>query len=95
LTSNPDAPFTIPPILVAPLGYPIIHPESIHDIWDVYIKPSQERGDPQSIEERMLMAVLRSVHAGLDPNDQCSNPACQSARSATVVDLGKMGKVES
>lgn len=86
--------FTIPGIYVAPLGIQITNPEAIHDIWDVYIKPSQERGDLQSIEERMLMAVLRSVHAGLDTENNCSAPACEAERSARVVDLGRMGEAD-
>lgn len=52
---------TMPIPQVAPFGMPLDKPESAaQEIWDAFVKPDQERGDPQSVEMRMLMALLRA-----------------------------------
>ena len=48
----------------APFGTPVTH-DGVQEVWDAFVKPEQEAGTPQSIEMRMLMAILRSVAAGM------------------------------
>lgn len=55
----------IPVPRVAPLMIPLDDPAMVQEVWDVFVKPDQEAGIPQSVEMRMLMAILRAVHAGL------------------------------
>ena len=54
----------IPAPLIAPLGIECTAP-MVQDVWDVFVKPEQDAGGPQSGEMRVLMAILRSVHEGL------------------------------
>lgn len=56
---------TIPMPTVAPVGWAIDDPQMIQDVWDVFVKPEQDAGMPQSIEMRKLMAILRAVFHGL------------------------------
>ena len=56
---------TIPVPSVAPLGIPVDSPEAVREVWDAFVKPEQDAGIPQSVEMRVLMAILRAVHAGL------------------------------
>jgi hypothetical protein len=49
---------------MAPLGVEVT-PGMVREAWDVFVKPGQDRGEPQSGEMRILMAILRSVYAGL------------------------------
>lgn len=50
--------------LIMPLGIEL-HPEGAKEIWDAYIAPGQNDPDHvQSIEERMLMGLLRAFHQG-------------------------------
>lgn len=55
----------IPVPLVLPLGQEV-DASGVKAVWDLYIKPGQAAGEPQSIEERYLMAILRAVNAGLE-----------------------------
>jgi hypothetical protein len=48
----------------APLGVEVL-PEHAQEVWDAFVKPEQEADTPQSVEMRMLMAILRAFHAGL------------------------------
>jgi hypothetical protein len=54
---------TIPVPMVAPLGIPI-DAEACQMVWDTFVKPDQDSGQPQSIEMRQLMAILRAVYEG-------------------------------
>lgn len=56
--------FECPIPIVAPLGQEV-DSKAVREVWDTYIRPGQERGDVQSIEERLLMSILRAVYAGL------------------------------
>lgn len=56
----------IPVPQVAPFDIPITDPKAVQDVWDTFVKPDQDSGGPQSVEMRTLMAVLRSVYAGLE-----------------------------
>lgn len=64
----------IPVPIVAPLGQEV-EPDDIRMVWDAFVKPTQMAGEPQSMEMRILMAVLRAVNAGLDPNSTWTPPA--------------------
>lgn len=66
---TPDPAFTAPIPTVRPLGYEVTA-EMVQEVWDAYIKPGQDAGMPQSVEERVLMAILRSVYAGLTPSTE-------------------------
>lgn len=55
----------IPMPVVAPLSIPLDRPEYVQQVWDAYVKPAQDADESQSEEMRMLMAILRAVHAGL------------------------------
>lgn len=59
-------PLTIPHPLVWPFGLPITA-GGVQDVWDCFVKPDQDAGNPQSVEMRLLMAILRAVAAGLEP----------------------------
>lgn len=56
---------TIPMPLVLPFGSPIT-PGAVQDVWDAFVKPDQDAELPQSVEMRILMAILRAVYAGLE-----------------------------
>ena len=56
---------TIPVPVVAPLGWELDKPQMVQDVWDVFVKPEQDAGVPQSIEMRALMAILRAIYQGL------------------------------
>jgi hypothetical protein len=56
---------TIPVPLVMPLGWPLENKKVVEEVWDVFVKPAQERGDLPSIEMRVLMAILRAVYEGM------------------------------
>lgn len=53
----------IPLAQVAPTGWEIDSPEMVQTVWDMVIAEQNNR--VQSIEDRMLMAILRSYYAGL------------------------------
>jgi hypothetical protein len=53
---------------VRPLSWNIARSD-VQDVWDAFVKPLQDSGDPQSIEMRTLMAILRAVYAGLPEED--------------------------
>lgn len=65
-TPTPSAAtFACPVPIVAPLGTALDKPEYVQEVWDAFVKPDQDSGLPQSVEMRMLMAILRAVHKGL------------------------------
>lgn len=52
---------------VLPFGLPVTSAAAIKQVWDAFVAPSQsDDAPPQSVEMRVLMAVLRSVAAGLE-----------------------------
>lgn len=61
-----DKTVVIPVPTVAPMGQEV-DAAGVQMVWDTFVKPGQDRGDIQSIEDRYLMAILRAVFAGLDP----------------------------
>jgi hypothetical protein len=63
--SEPYETVTIPVPQLAPFGEPINNPDVVQEVWDTFVKPSQDAGELQSIEMRALMAILRAVHKGL------------------------------
>jgi hypothetical protein len=61
MTENDPIPtLTIPTPVVEPLGTLVDKPEFVHEAWDVFHQP-----EIPSVEERLLSAMLRAVHAGL------------------------------
>lgn len=56
---------SIPVPQVAPLGWEVEDPEMIKGIWDTFVQPDIDAQVPQSVEMRVLMAVLRAVYEGL------------------------------
>lgn len=46
-----------------PLGVEVL-PEHAQEIWDAFVKPEQDAGVSQSVEMRMLMALLRAFNQG-------------------------------
>lgn len=63
---------TIPVPTVAPMGWEIDDVKLVQEVWDTFVKPDQEAGNVQSGEMRMLMAILRSVAAGLEATNQAN-----------------------
>lgn len=58
---------TVEVVMPIPKAAPLfieVRPEHAQDIWDAFVKPEQEQGLPQSVEMRMLMALLRAFHQG-------------------------------
>lgn len=55
---------TIPHPTVRPLGQKVTRDE-LRAVWEVFVKPGQDAGELQSIEDRILMGVLRAVYEGL------------------------------
>lgn len=60
---------TIPVPIVRPLGAMLDKPEYVQEVWDAFVKPDQDAGVPQSVEMRMLMAILRAVAHGLSQRE--------------------------
>lgn len=56
---------SMPVPVVAPFGWCVTDPEVIQDVWDTFVRPSQEAGEIQSSEMRVLMAILRAAYVGL------------------------------
>ena len=54
---------------VAPLGVELTR-DAVRGAWDTFVKPGQDRGDLQSVEDRILMACLRSLYISLPPTDR-------------------------
>jgi hypothetical protein len=61
---------TIPIPVVAPLGIPVETKEEVYAVWDAFVKPEQDVGIPQSVEMRILMAILRAVYKGYGDRDR-------------------------
>ena len=53
----------IPVPIVAPFGVEVTA-DAVKEVWDVFVKPGQDAGELQSVEDRILMAILRAVYAG-------------------------------
>lgn len=70
----------IPVPIVAPMGQEV-DAAGVQMVWDTFVKPGQDRGDLQSIEDRYLMAILRAVNAGLDPVGSGWRPTTESEES--------------
>ncbi|MEX1078899.1 MAG: hypothetical protein WED09_07310 [Homoserinimonas sp.] len=56
---------TIPVPVVAPLGQEVTRDE-VRAAWETFVV-QQQGGGLQSIEDRILMAILRAVYEGLPP----------------------------
>lgn len=69
-----DAGRLLGPIQVAPLGWELDR-DGVRGVWDTFVKPQQESGELQSIEDRMLMAILRAVYVALPPTEKEPNDA--------------------
>lgn len=61
--------FECPVPTMAPLGVELDR-DAVREVWDTFVKPGQDRGDLQSIEDRALMAILRAVYEGLPPTEK-------------------------
>lgn len=58
-------PYEMQAPLVAPFGAPVTRSD-VQDVWDVFVKPTQsDDAPPQSVEDRTLAAILRSVYDAL------------------------------
>lgn len=77
-----DRTLNIPIPAVAPTGIEIDRAEAIHPVWEMVV--TEQGGRVQSIEDRMLMAVLRAVHEGLNRAQHCTT----CASKAESVDRG-------
>ena len=56
--------------LVAPFGVPVTR-GAVEDVWDVFVKPTQsDDAPPQSVEDRVLMAILRAVYDALPDEEK-------------------------
>lgn len=53
---------------VAPLGTPVSR-SGVKDVWEAFITPIQESGQPPSVEARSLLAILRHVRAAMPEDD--------------------------
>lgn len=71
-----DSTLTIPMPAVAPTGFEIDKAEAIHPVWEMVM--AEQGGRVQSIEDRMLMAVLRAVHEGLNRRQLCTACAAKT-----------------
>lgn len=49
---------------VFPFGMGIT-PGDVQDVWDAFVKPHQDSGEPQSVEMRVLMGILRATYREL------------------------------
>lgn len=60
-----DRPYRMQAPLVAPFGAPVTR-RDVQNVWDVFVKPTQsDDAPPQSVEDRTLAAILRSVYDAL------------------------------
>lgn len=71
-----DRTIEIPMPEVAPTGWVVDSAEAVHEVWDMVM--AEQDGRVQSIEDRMLMAILRSVHEGLNRRAACGK--CEGGR---------------
>lgn len=56
--------------LVAPFGTPVDR-DAVQEVWDTFIVPTQsDDAPPQSVEERILMAILRAVYQALPEGEE-------------------------
>lgn len=54
---------------VAPFGT-LLDRDAIREVWKVFVVPGQQSGTPQSVEERYLMAALRTLYHSLPPTER-------------------------
>jgi hypothetical protein len=66
--SSPDA-FVMPQPLVRPLDIPLTR-GGVQEAWDAFVKPKQDSGELQSVEDRVLMAILRAAYVALPDSPQ-------------------------
>lgn len=52
-----------------PFGLPVTA-AGVRAVWDEFVVPSQEADEVQSNEVHTLIAILRSVYAALEPDDE-------------------------
>lgn len=52
--------------IMAPLNVPITR-DGVREVWDTFVKPDQDSGNPQSVEMRALMGLLRWAYTTLPP----------------------------
>ena len=51
-----------PAAKVRPLGLDL-DASAVQEVWDTFVKPQQDSGELQSVEDRILMAILRTMYA--------------------------------
>lgn len=62
--------YEMPEPLVAPFGYGVTR-DMVRDVWEVFVKPGQsDDAPPQSVEMRVLMAILRAVYVALPETER-------------------------
>ena len=76
----------IPVALVAPFMEEV-DSAGVQMVWDTFVKPAQDRGDPQSIEDRYLIAILHAMFAGLDSPLRDVAKADMNAAAAKIAEL--------
>lgn len=67
--SSESTTLTIPMPSVAPTGWEIDTADMVHGVWDMVM--AERAGRIQSIEDRMLMSILRATHEGLHRMEPC------------------------
>lgn len=61
--------FKCPVPTIAPLGIEMSR-DGVREVWDAFVKPKQDSGELQSVEDRALMAILRAVYEGLPATEK-------------------------
>lgn len=90
---GPVTDITIPLPLVRPLGLPVTR-ANVEEVWNAFIKPEQEERGLQSVETRILMAILRSVYEGLPELEMKVGQRVQyQGATGEVVDIDRHRKV--
>lgn len=56
----------IPLPIVSPSGHQVKTKEEVERVWATFVEPMRHK-DELTAEDRLLMAILRSVRAGFDP----------------------------
>ena len=64
-----DPEMLIPVPQMAPFGDQI-NIDSVREVWNAFVKPDQDAGNVQSVEMRLLMAILRATFAGFMADGQ-------------------------
>lgn len=61
--------YPMPQMLVRPLMIELTK-AGVQEVWDTFVKPKQDAGELQSIEDRALMAILRSAYIAAPEGEQ-------------------------